>query len=108
MANAFSNTPDVTPFSTVPDTIALDEMNNPLASLKGLERQLAMARPSKRQVHSAWNSRTLEPTRTGPAGSRHKRLSARRLPRGIRNSRSAVNQSSTSRPSWRPRAMKSS
>ena len=43
MANAFSKTPDVTPFSTVPNTIALDEMNNPLASLKGLERQLAMA-----------------------------------------------------------------
>jgi len=31
MAKAFANTADTTPFDTVPNIIALDEMNNPLA-----------------------------------------------------------------------------
>ena len=43
MARAFSNRANTTPFDAVPGNIALDEMNSPLAALKGLERQMAMA-----------------------------------------------------------------
>jgi len=43
MANAFSNQPNTVPFTAVPNHIALDEMNPSVASLRGLQRELALA-----------------------------------------------------------------
>src|SRR5262245_6910437 len=43
MTGSFSNAPDFTPFDTVPSRIPLDEMNAPVASLRGLQRRLALA-----------------------------------------------------------------
>src|SRR5262249_35291262 len=43
MAAAFSKTPDLTPFGSLPNQIALDEMNTPIAALRGLERRMAVA-----------------------------------------------------------------
>jgi YVTN family beta-propeller protein len=43
MAAAFSNHPNTAPFEVVPNTIPLDEMNAPVASLHGLDRRLALA-----------------------------------------------------------------
>lgn len=41
MFTAFTAHPDFTPYSTRPNQVPLDEMNPPLAALKGLERQMA-------------------------------------------------------------------
>jgi phospholipase C len=43
MARAFSNKPNLAAFDAVPNQIPLDEMNGPVASLRGLERSLALA-----------------------------------------------------------------
>jgi len=43
MRNAFSNQPDFAPFEALPNQIPLDEMNPPVASLQGLQRELALA-----------------------------------------------------------------
>ncbi len=43
MFSVFSGTPDLTPFTTLPNQIALDEMNPSMAGLTGLQRELAEA-----------------------------------------------------------------
>jgi phospholipase C len=43
MAAAFTNEPNLTPFDAVANQVPLDEMNAPVASLRGLERKLALA-----------------------------------------------------------------
>jgi hypothetical protein len=43
MATAFANEPNLTPFDAVPNSIPLDDMNAPVASLRGLQRELAVA-----------------------------------------------------------------
>jgi hypothetical protein len=43
MSNAFVNVPDTTPFDVLPNQIPLDEMNPPVASLHGLQKELAVA-----------------------------------------------------------------
>jgi YVTN family beta-propeller protein len=43
MTSAFANKADLTPFDAVPNQIPLDEMNGAVASLRGLERQFAIA-----------------------------------------------------------------
>jgi len=43
MTTAFSNEVDLTPFDAVSSSIRLDEMNAPVASLRGPERRLALA-----------------------------------------------------------------
>jgi len=43
MSRAFSNRPDFAPFDSVPNEIPLDEMNPGVASLRGLQRDLALA-----------------------------------------------------------------
>ena len=43
MTNAFVNTPDTAPFDVLPNQIPLDEMNQAVASLHGLQKELAMA-----------------------------------------------------------------
>jgi hypothetical protein len=43
MTRAFSNRPNLTPFGAVLNEIPLDEMNPPVASLQGLQRELARA-----------------------------------------------------------------
>ena len=43
MARAFSNKPNLAAFDALPNQIPLDEMNGPVASLRGLERSLALA-----------------------------------------------------------------
>jgi YVTN family beta-propeller protein len=44
MASVFTNKPDTTPYEALPNQIRLDEMNpGPTASLRGLQRELAMA-----------------------------------------------------------------
>ena len=43
MANAFANHPDPAPFTALPNQIPLDEMNPSVASLRGLQRELALA-----------------------------------------------------------------
>src|SRR5262249_29992360 len=40
MANAFSNNPDNSPFTALPNEIPLDEMNPSVAGLRGLQREL--------------------------------------------------------------------
>ena len=42
MASCFTNKPDLRPYKAVPNRIALDEMNPPLASLSGAQRYWAM------------------------------------------------------------------
>jgi len=41
MFSLFTNTPDLTPYEALPNQIPLNEMNQPVASLKGLQLQLA-------------------------------------------------------------------
>ena len=41
MFSAFSSEPDFSPFQALPNRIPLDEMNPPLASLRGFQRWLA-------------------------------------------------------------------
>lgn len=43
MFSVFTGTPDLTPFTVLPNRIALDEMNPAMAGLKGLQRELAEA-----------------------------------------------------------------
>src|SRR5262249_26130446 len=43
MSNAFSNRPNTDPFRSLPNQIPLDEMNPSVASLRGLQRELALA-----------------------------------------------------------------
>ena len=43
MARSFSHKPNLAAFDAVPNQIPLDEMNGPVASLRGLERSLALA-----------------------------------------------------------------
>jgi hypothetical protein len=43
MTKAFSNTPNLAAFDSVPNQIPLDEMNAPVASLRGLQKSLALA-----------------------------------------------------------------
>jgi hypothetical protein len=43
MAQAFAKQADTTPFVSVPNEIALDEMNAPVAALRGLEKKMALA-----------------------------------------------------------------
>ncbi|HJZ78525.1 MAG TPA: bifunctional YncE family protein/alkaline phosphatase family protein [Vicinamibacterales bacterium] len=43
MALSFTNERNTAPFDALPNTIPLDEMNAPVASLRGLERKLALA-----------------------------------------------------------------
>jgi hypothetical protein len=43
MNTVFSNRPALSPFDALPNEIPLDEMNAPVASLRGLERKLALA-----------------------------------------------------------------
>jgi hypothetical protein len=43
MATAFVNEPNLAPFDAPPNSIPLDEMNMPLAALRGLERKAALA-----------------------------------------------------------------
>jgi YVTN family beta-propeller protein len=41
MSTVFTNTPDTTPYTALPNQIPLNEMNPPLAQLQGLQRELA-------------------------------------------------------------------
>jgi hypothetical protein len=43
MRNAFARKPNLAPFDALPNEIPLDEMNPAIASLRGLQRQLALA-----------------------------------------------------------------
>jgi YVTN family beta-propeller protein len=43
MFSLFTSQPDVTPYSTLPNIIPLNEMNPPISSLRGLQRELAIA-----------------------------------------------------------------
>jgi hypothetical protein len=43
MFSAFTATPDFAPYTALPNRISLDEMNRPVAVLRGLERELAIA-----------------------------------------------------------------
>ena len=43
MFSVFSSEPDLTPYAALPNRIPLDEMNPPMAALRGLERRLAQA-----------------------------------------------------------------
>ena len=43
MAKAFSNRPNLAAFRSVPNEIPLDEMNAPVAALRGLQKSLALA-----------------------------------------------------------------
>src|SRR5262249_56724825 len=43
MSLSFSNERNTAPFDALPNTIPLDEMNGPVASLRGLERRFALA-----------------------------------------------------------------
>ena len=43
MRNAFTRKPNLAPFDALPNEIPLDEMNPAIASLRGLQRQLALA-----------------------------------------------------------------
>jgi hypothetical protein len=43
MAEAFTSEPDYTPFNHVPNSIPLDNLNQSVASLKGLQRDMALA-----------------------------------------------------------------
>jgi YVTN family beta-propeller protein len=43
MAQAFSATPDLSPYTAVPNQTPLNQMNPSLASLKGLQRKMALA-----------------------------------------------------------------
>jgi hypothetical protein len=50
MTKAFSTKPNFAPFESLPNEIPLDEMNPPVASLRGLQRDLAL--PSLRMDFS--------------------------------------------------------
>jgi hypothetical protein len=43
MFSVFTSTPDLTPYSALNNNIPLNEMNPPIAALRGLQRDLAIA-----------------------------------------------------------------